>query len=853
MSNQQEKVYGRGDIIIPQGGGARLEIKCHDMVYQFSLNLFGDGAIGLCREYGQLFHFVNNVWDIDNPIIGETCRRSDPVQNAVIRPHVAVVAHDGALTGDVCVLFEGVEAVDANVRLVYSFRWSPYVALDVERSAKILQAHFRTRARLLTQLGEQLIKNEGVALLELIKNAYDADATMCDVVLRNPQDLEHGTIEILDDGCGMTPRLVTDVWLEIGTDYKERMSADSQTCKTARFGRMRLGEKGIGRLGVHRLGQHIQLITKSKEADKEVCLTIDWRQMEAANFVENIPLVCEEREPEVFVNGQTGTKIVISGFRAPWTKRMAVEAARTIGALNSPFDSDDSFNAIFKVEGDADEKHWIESVPDFDAVKDNALFSFAMQVSGDRIMSFTYDFNPWPELKLATPRHVTWGRSGPLSLMVYPKGVYDQWDEVLFEDSKAGTPIDISEIGTISFSGVVFDLDANLLTYGMVDKRALKMYLRRNCGVKVFRNNMRVLDYGEPGNDWLGLNARKLGKSSAHVSNSVIVAAVNLSGDSRRALPEKANREGFIEGDSFNRLKAALTFCMERLDLEWRRDKELLKRLYDSGEADADVPVKTPLAELRILVEQSKLDVETRERLMRCIGRVEKDYDDMTNNLIKSAGAGLSLVMVIHQIEKVIAEAQSVIRQNGDLSVVSGLIKDLEDLVGGYSIILKKSDAKFQPVRLVLEQSVFNIGFRLRAHKIALVKGYDEKTALRGYYARGHMVNAIINLFDNAIWWLGYLSIPNAQLYVGLSEKLPGYVTIVVADNGRGFTIPRSELDKPFVSAKPGGMGIGLHLTSEIMRSLRGKLLFPSRDEFDVPDQFSGAIVALALKKEELA
>ena len=851
MNSPRPKIYERGDLLLARTGGP-LELKCHGINYHFDLNVFGDGAVMIRQKHDRLFYFVNDVYDVDDPIIGRICNSGDPVREVIIHPHVAVVTHDGAMEGEVCILFESVEKVNDAVQLTYSYRWSPYAVLDEEHSVRIPQAHFRTRARLLNQLGEQLIKNEGVALLELIKNAYDADATMCDVVLRNPQDIEQGTIEILDDGCGMTPQIVTDVWLEIGTDYKEKMTEDSQMRKTTRFGRIRLGEKGIGRLGVHRLGQYVQLVTKSKDSNMEVCLTIDWRRMESANLVENIPLVCEQRVPKVFVNGQTGTKIIISHFRVPWTKRMAVEAARTISALNSPFDADDSFNAIFRVEGDADENRWIESVPDFDAVKDNALFSFSMRVVGDRIVSFKYDFNPWSELKLATPRHVVWEKSDPMSLMVYPKGVYDQWDEVLFEDSKAGTPIDVSDIGAVSFSGVVFDLDANLLAYGTVDKRALKMYLRRNCGVKVFRNNMRVLDYGEPGNDWLGLNARKLGKSSAHVSNSVIVAAVNLAGDSRRALPEKANREGFIEGDGFNRLKAALTFCMERLDLEWRRDKELLKRLYDSGAADADVPVKTPLAELKVLVDQSKLDDETKQKLMRCIGRVEKDYDDMTNNLIKSAGAGLSLVMVIHQIEKVIGEAQSVIQQNGNLSIISGLIKDLEELVGGYSIILKRSDAKFQNVRLVLEQSVFNIGFRLKAHKIALVKGYGEKSALRGYYARGHMVNAIINLFDNAIWWLGYLSIPNAQLYVGLSEKLPGYVTIVVADNGRGFTIPRSELDKPFVSAKPGGMGIGLHLTSEIMRSLGGKLLFPSREEFDVPDQFSGAIVALALKKEEM-
>ena len=108
-------------------------------------------------------------------------------------------------------------------------------------------AAFKTRARILNQLGEQLIKSEGIALLELIKNAYDADATFCHVTMENISDKNKARIIISDDGCGMDVERIRRTWLELGTNYKESLAANEETKRTPKFHRMRLGEKGICR------------------------------------------------------------------------------------------------------------------------------------------------------------------------------------------------------------------------------------------------------------------------------------------------------------------------------------------------------------------------------------------------------------------------------------------------------------------------------------------------------------------------------------------------------------------------------------------------------------------------------
>lgn len=90
---------------------------------------------------------------------------------------------------------------------------------------------FQPRARLLLQLGDKLIKNENIALLELIKNSYDADARKVTVKLRHLKNKDLGYIEILDDGEGMNMEIIENVWLEPGSDHKEVLTRNNVRTK----------------------------------------------------------------------------------------------------------------------------------------------------------------------------------------------------------------------------------------------------------------------------------------------------------------------------------------------------------------------------------------------------------------------------------------------------------------------------------------------------------------------------------------------------------------------------------------------------------------------------------------------
>ncbi len=693
--------------------------------------------------------------------------------------------------------------------------------------------HFKTRARIILQLGEQLIKSEAIALLELIKNSYDADASTCSVTLYHPEDTEKGKIIILDDGEGMDYQVLLNAWLGVGTDYKETL----RNQRSPKFKRLRLGEKGIGRFGVHRLGREIKIVTRASNSPEYV-LEINWDDVARNKYIEELPVrISTHSEPKTFINN-TGTKIVITRLRVPWTRKMARDCARTITSLNSPFESDDSFRVNFSIP----DYDWLNGILMYSEIKQYKLFSFDIKIAGNEITYFSYKFTPWDTMQKLAPRTVTTDdlKKDKLTRMVYVKDRKDN-------------NIDIGKyrIGEIRFKGVVFDRDTRTLDLGVQDRAGLKEYLDTNGGVRVFRDNMRVLDYGEPGNDWLDLSGRRVNFPTKRISNNIIIAAAYLDQSCSSDLVEKANREGFVENEAYWEFWRALRFAMERVEDYRIIDKNLLRQHY--GPQITEEPVRSSIAELKSFVDEKVSNEAAKQKISHYLDRIEHEYESMTDSLIKSAGAGLNLIVVIHQIEKILKDIHAMLKSKASVEKIEGQVQSLSNLVEGYSLLVKSSDKKMRNLKGIINQSIFNIQFRLDAHKIALEPAYQSRSSgLDAICSEDHVLNALMNLYDNSIWWLGYSRTKDPSIWVDISNELPGYVSIVVADNGPGFTLPTDEIIKPFISNKPGGMGIGLHLTHEIMESLGGKLVFPSMDDFDIPEKYSkGAKIALAFRIKE--
>lgn len=145
---------------------------------------------------------------------------------------------------------------------------------------------FKVTPRVIAHLGEDLIKNESIALVELVKNSYDAGATSCDVEFSFSGDTLLKII-VSDNGSGMDMDTVLNSWLVIGTDNKKKQLERGST------GRLPLGEKGIGRLGVHKLGNKIHLESK-RDKCKLVEVDINWTLLDKAEKVDDSPVTIKE-------------------------------------------------------------------------------------------------------------------------------------------------------------------------------------------------------------------------------------------------------------------------------------------------------------------------------------------------------------------------------------------------------------------------------------------------------------------------------------------------------------------------------------------------------------------------------
>lgn len=193
---------------------------------------------------------------------------------------------------------------------------------------------------------------------------------------------------------------------------------------------------------------------------------------------------------------------------------------------------------------------------------------------------------------------------------------------------------------------------------------------------------MRVLNYGEPDDDWLDLNFRRVNQPTRKVSSNVIIAAVGLSRESSGALQEKANREGFLKNAAFMKLRDAILYALSKVELERRADKDRIRAAYGK---------KAEVRNRHVTMDDLRADVETyvknkvaRKKMLQCIDRVEDQFEEFADSLIKSAGAGLNLSMVIHQMEKIIKNIKAMLRKRGHESDVAKQIDTLAQLIEGY-------------------------------------------------------------------------------------------------------------------------------------------------------------------------
>lgn len=705
-----------------------------------------------------------------------------------------------------------------------------------------MQRSFSITPRVIAHLGEDLIKNESIALLELVKNSYDAYASHCRVYFHY-EGSNIDRIEVEDDGSGMNVDTINNVWLVIGTDFKHKQISEMKS------GRAPLGEKGIGRLGVHKLGKKITLITKTKD-DNEAVLSIDWRALESVETINDFVVdVKINKEPSYFTGEKTGTRIVIEWLKASWDRRQLREVYRNLMSLNSPFaKGSDSFSVEVQSNSDV-----FQGLPSFREIVENGGMYFGHCVmEGRSITDFRYDFRPWSALTKIQGRTVLfkdWGKKHPEDFRIIG------WRIPEGKKTKEPYPIDLTalNIGPVEFDIVIFEKEPAVFSFINAEKKSVIDYLRDNGGIRVYRDNVRVYDYGEADNDWLGIDLRRVHRVGGNVSNNIILGSVRLRRIDSMGLREKTNREGFIEDEVYRAFVDAVNYVLDIFVRFRNEDKERLTALYKSNKVTE--PVLSDLREVTKIVQERVEKEEDKEEILKYLNRIDRQYGEVKEVLIRSANAGLNLSVVIHEIDKMVAALKGH-AERGERQRIVDITSKLEKIVSGYMAMVKTSSMHIGDLNAIVEKALGNYEFRFSDHKIKVIGNYKD-SRLTAAYAISQAISVLTNLLDNSVYWLKYAREKGRVVSVFLTDQISGFNSIVVSDNGPGFNIGTDVAVKPFISGKPNsiGSGLGLHIANELMAAMKGRLMFLDENDIKLPSETlsvgaTKAIVALCFSKE---
>jgi signal transduction histidine kinase len=693
-----------------------------------------------------------------------------------------------------------------------------------------MEYSFSITPRILVQLGEELIKNESIALLELVKNSYDANANLCKVqFLFADENLVKIVVE--DDGDGMDLYTIKNQWLVVGTDHK-RTEIIGHKNK-----RVPLGEKGIGRLGVHKLGRQISLETKTNRSNG-VRLNINWDFLSLAERLQDFKISVEE---DTSIS-KTGTRIEISNLKGTWDRRKLRAVYRDLVSLNSPFRGKvDSFRV--EIEANSEVFKGLYQAQD---ILNKSLYRASCRVEKDEITRFEYEFCPWPTLDKIKGRVVK-KLDGVDNKLLHNIEVLRNTS---FKRQMLPFSLKDYQIGPVDIELYMFEKDFAIFSLIGMDRQILNDYLKENGGVRVYRDDMRVYNYGESDNDWLQLDSQRVGRAGGNISNNMVIGAVSLQRLKSLDLIEKTNREGFIENDAYFALVDAVKYAIDIMVRYRNEDKYRLSAIYN-GSPKVVEPVLTALSHLKELVDKKELETGIRDEMNKYIAEVNKQYSDIREILLHSANSGLNLSVVVHEMEKQVIALMGYV-ERGDLAHVKEGTLYLKKLISGYSQMIVKSNLKECAVDQIVKTVIDNNYFRLKDHNIRIFSNL-KNARYTAVLSRSEAISALNNLIDNSIFWVTKSRMSDRMIYIYITNEENGYITVAVCDNGPGFNIPVEFAVKPFVSGKPlnSGMGLGLYITNQVMNLMNGKFRVCESEELNLPETakikgINKAVVALS-------
>lgn len=665
---------------------------------------------------------------------------------------------------------------------------------------------FRPRARIIRTLGHDLITNEVIALQELIKNAYDADAKHVIITFEEPLVPSQGAITITDDGDGMTLETIRAAWMEPATVSKV-------TRKKSRTGRRMTGEKGIGRFAAARVASALEMTTVARGEQREVRVRFDWGVFDdQTRYLDEIK--CRWEEKRVPKSRKSGTTLRLIDLNDEWKQDKEKQSFSTLRAelsrLVSPVESPDRFQIELILPERFREYAGPISPP---AVLGKPHYKLAGRV----------DATGEIEAKYSGP-----GSGG--SLLENDKNL-----KIILPGGRKPT------CGPFEFEFRVWDrspedLDPLARELGST-LRDLRRDLDAACGISIYRDRFRVL---LPENDWLRLDLRRVQNPTMRISNNQIVGMVSISADRNPGLRDQTNRQGIVDSPQFDDFKLVLKELLSKLEV--RRDTA--RRARRPPATAGGIFQQLDFAPIRTFIaHRYPEDKELKQFLDEKLQTFEHGVSEVQQVVARYrrlATLGQLVDVILHEgrtpVTGIANEVELIKKDLRRLTQdrlydslplrLNTIMKQTEFLTALFKRISPFSGRKRgRPVQTTLEK-IIKDAFALAEKRIEdlNVRVTISKMNIPITADEADMQMILWNLLDNALYWLE--KVPEGQRQILVDTQIsPGTLQIIFSDSGPG--VPEDIQDRifdPYFSNKPDGIGLGLTIAGETISEYDGSL-----------------------------
>jgi signal transduction histidine kinase len=696
-------------------------------------------------------------------------------------------------------------------------------------------------------LGVELISSEAVAVSELVKNSYDADASTVVVSFRDETQDHPAQLVIMDDGAGMSVETVLQTWLEPATPSRRRR-------KISPAGRRSLGEKGIGRFATAKLAHRLELVTyDGRTPEGEVHLQVDWDAFsDEDKYLDEIDIPWSAGPASFFGSGgeaakiwrsrlanyedsphadgrrpdaTRGTVLSMEGLRISWDKKLVSNIARTLSRLISP----------------AADEALEQSERDF-----RILFDVPPRFNGD---------GGWlgPSEELSRPHYRLRAEVDQEGYALIEMRIRGEGESrPIIETHFSGTDGDTPRCGPFSLSLQVWDRDQQAISEiapdtSLTDFRNL---LNQVAGVSVYRDGFRVLPYGEMGDDWLELDRRRINDPTRRLSNNQIVGALNITADANPDLIDQTNREGLVEGPALSDLRQIVRALMvplekARWDLRHKDDQ------YRPRSRTANLFEPFRLADLREAA-TNRADPELIDLVNDAEERLEeqtREVREVVARYQRLATLGQLVDQIIHEIAQPVVGAREAAVAGleiieDDYVRIAARTPSLDDLIDRLRAEFRVIRDQARVINDILRRlAPFGGRRRGRPHAITVESAMKDASRILRQDIRDRKVDVtiptsetyvtvdgtelqevLLNLLNNSLYWVTRTPRGHPrQVAFELQREADTSLSIFVSDTGPGVPEEdRPHIFEPYFTTREGGVGLGLTIAGQIVEDYYG-------------------------------